>query len=133
MSPTEKFGELSHTGADSEGNLPMARKNRWGIEEDDEDEAASPPPEPCWLCERPLGEAVEYHHPVPKSRGGRGKVSLHPICHQAIHANFTNAQLGRMGEDVEAIRENEAMAKFLQWIADKPSDFYVPTAKPGRR
>ena len=110
----------------------MARKNRWGLEED-EDEAQDAPAEPCWLCERPLGEVVEWHHPVPKSRGGRGKVAVHPICHQTIHAQFTNAQLGRMGEDLAAIRGDEAVAKFLDWIADKPADFHVRTDKPGGR
>jgi hypothetical protein len=43
----------------------------------------------CWLCRRPLGRWVERHHPVPRSRGGRETVPLHPICHRAIHANFT--------------------------------------------
>lgn len=110
----------------------MARKNRWGLDEDDEEDTPAPAL-PCWLCERSLGETVEWHHPVPKSRGGKGKEPVHPICHQTIHANFTNAQLGRMGGDVTAIRANEAVAKFLGWIADKPADFHVPTAKPGRR
>lgn len=110
----------------------MARKNRWGLEED-EDETPEAPLEPCWLCERPLGEVTEWHHPVPKSRGGKGRVALHPICHQAIHANFTNAQLGRMGEDLAAIRAHEAVAKFLDWIGDKPADFHVRTDKPGKQ
>jgi hypothetical protein len=83
--------------------------------------------DPCWLCERPLGERVQLHHPVPKAKGGRGTVSVHPICHQAIHANFTNAQLARMGGDVAAIRANPAVAKFLAWIANKSPDFHAPT------
>ena len=49
----------------------------------------------CWLCERPLGERVEWHHPVPKSRGGRMTVAVHPICHRTIHATLSNAQLAR--------------------------------------
>lgn len=108
----------------------MAR-NRFHIEEDDGQEDEGPPPVPCWLCERHLGDAVEWHHPVPKSRGGREKVALHPICHQAIHANFTNAELARIGEDVGTIRAQDAMRKFLSWIAGKDADFYVPTYKEG--
>ena len=50
---------------------------------------------PCWLCGRPLGARIEWHHPVPKSRGGRETVAVHPLCHRTIHATFTNAQLAR--------------------------------------
>jgi hypothetical protein len=51
----------------------------------------------CWLCGRPLGRKREWHHPVPKSRGGRDVVPLHPICHRTIHACFDNARLARIG------------------------------------
>jgi len=112
----------------------MAR-NRWNLEE--EEEAPEVPVLFCWLCEREMGEVTEWHHPVPKSRGGRDKVPLHPICHQTIHTNFTNAELGRSGDDLLAIRAHEAVMKFLEWIANKPADFHVPTrsdkGRGGRR
>jgi len=54
---------------------------------------ASPP---CWLCGRPLGRKVERHHPVPKSRGGRATVAVHPICHRALPAIYSNAELERL-------------------------------------
>lgn len=85
----------------------------------------------CWLCSRPLGRRVEWHHPVPKSRGGREVVPLHPICHRAVHANFTNAELARAGE-AAVLRTNPAVAKFLAWIADKPPDFHARTASRRR-
>src|SRR5438046_3032187 len=25
---------------------------------------------PCWLCGRPTGKTIVWHHPVPRSRGG---------------------------------------------------------------
>ncbi len=81
----------------------------------------------CWLCGRPLGRKVQQHHPVPKAKKGRETVPVHPICHRAIHANFTNAQLMRMGEDRAALLENEALAKFVEWVKDKPPDFHAPT------
>jgi hypothetical protein len=34
---------------------------------------------------------------VPKAKRGRETVPVHPICHRAIHANFTNAELARSG------------------------------------
>tara|TARA_B100001179_G_scaffold70839_1_gene49546 strand:+ start:187 stop:384 length:198 start_codon:yes stop_codon:yes gene_type:complete len=64
---------------------------------------------------------------VPKAKKGRATVPVHPICHRTIHANFTNAQLARIGDDPALLKENEAIAKFLAWIADKPPDFHAPT------
>lgn len=83
----------------------------------------------CWLCVRPIGRKVQQHHTVPKSKKGRETVSVHPICHRAIHANFSNAELARMGEDRAALLQNEALAKFVEWVKDKPPDFHAPTRK----
>jgi hypothetical protein len=83
----------------------------------------------CWLCERPLGRRVEWHHPVPKSRGGRTTVALHPICHRTIHAALSNVELARQGENAEALRDLPQIARFLAWIADKPPDFHAPTRR----
>lgn len=85
----------------------------------------------CWLCGRPLGRRVEWHHPVPKSRGGRETVPLHPICHRTIHATFSNAELARLPPRAEALREDEKIRRFLSWIAEKPADFHAPTARRG--
>jgi len=87
----------------------------------------APSPSVCWLCERELGTHTDWHHPVPKAKKGRLTVPLHPICHQAIHANFTNAQLARIGDDRESLLDNAALAKFVQWVANKPPDFHAPT------
>ncbi len=86
-------------------------------------------PQTCWLCTRPLGERIEWHHPVPKSKKGRETVPVHPICHRTIHANFTNAELARIGNDVEELRNFPALAKFLKWIANKPPDFHAKTRR----
>jgi hypothetical protein len=64
---------------------------------------------------------------VPKSKKGKVKVPVHPICHKTIHANFTNNELARIGADAGVIRANAAIAKFAQWIANKPADFDAPT------
>ena len=89
----------------------------------------------CWLCARPLGRRVEWHHPLPKSRGGRETVPLHPICHRTIHATLTNAELARGFADVETLRTHPAIARFLDWISDKAPDFHAPTRtqERGRR
>jgi len=84
-------------------------------------------PARCWLCERPLGVRIEWHHPVPKAKGGRETHPVHPICHRAIHASFSNGQLQRMGADLAAIRADPALAAFLRWVAGKAPDFHAPT------
>ena len=81
----------------------------------------------CWLCGRPLGMRVEWHHPMPKSKGGRDTAPVHPICHRAIHRFFTNAELAKLQPEADALRANEAMRRFIDWIIGKPPDFHAPT------
>lgn len=83
----------------------------------------------CWLCGRDIGSLIQWHHPVPKAKKGRGTVPVHPICHKTIHASFTNAELARIGDDAETVRSNPAVAKFVAWIASKPPDFDAPTKR----
>jgi len=52
---------------------------------------------------------------------------LHPICHRAIHANFSNAELARMTPDPAVLAQRPAIRRFLDWIANKPPDFHAPT------
>lgn len=81
----------------------------------------------CALCERPLGAKVEWHHPIPKSEGGRRTVPVHPICHRTIHATLSNAELARDYSDLAVLRAQPDVARFLRWIAGKPADFHAPT------
>lgn len=87
--------------------------------------------EPCWLCGRPLGQRVEYHHKVPKSRGGRETVAIHSICHRTLHRTFTNAELGIFDGSVAMIRADPRIDRFLAWVANKDPDFHAPTHRPG--
>lgn len=83
----------------------------------------------CWLCSRPLGRRVEWHHPVPKSRGGRDRVAIHPICHRTLHARFSNAELQRISGDLMTLRSDPEVARFLAWIEGKDPDFHAPTLR----
>lgn len=103
----------------------MARKDRY--REEEEEEEAGVPPLLCWLCKRPMGEAIEWHHPIPKSRGGRERQPIHPICHQTIHANFSNSDLEKRYSTAEALRGHDEIRRFVDWVANKPPDFYAPT------
>jgi 5-methylcytosine-specific restriction endonuclease McrA len=80
----------------------------------------------CALCGRPLGKASEKHHIVPKSKGGRDTVTIHPICHRKIHKVFTRTELARLGT-IEALKDHPDMQAFIKWIARKPPDFYRRT------
>jgi hypothetical protein len=113
----------------------MARKHpKPGSHEDyqpEEEEAPAEAP-PCWLCNRPTGKTIVWHHPVPKSRGGRDVVPMHPICQQTLIANFTNSELQRYGMDVEGLLANPPIRKFVDWVANKDPDFTAPQAKKQR-
>src|SRR4051812_9045127 len=112
----------------------MARKHPKHGPYDDvsAEEEATPAPVPCWLCGRPTGKTIVWHHPVPKSRGGRDVVPMHPICQQTLMANFTNSELQRHGLDVDALLANPPIRKFVDWVANKAPDFTATTAKKQR-
>ncbi len=112
----------------------MARKHsKHGPYEDLYPEEEAPaPPVPCWLCSRPTGKTIILHHPVPKSRGGRDTVPMHPICQQMLIANFTNSELQRHGMEVDGLLADPAVAKFVNWVANKDPDFTATLSKKGR-
>ena len=97
-----------------------------------EDDNTSPAAMPCWLCGRPTGQKIVWHHPVPKSRGGRDVVPMHPICQQTLTVNFTNSELQRHGMDVEGLLANPAIRMFVDWVANKDPDFSATISKKKR-
>ena len=52
---------------------------------------------------------------------------LHQVCHAAIHARYSEAELARRLADVESLRAEPEVARFLAWIRTKPADFHAPT------
>jgi hypothetical protein len=112
----------------------MARKHskHGGYEDAPPEAEVAAPAAPCWLCRRPFGETIVWHHPVPKSRGGRDVVPMHPICQQTIMANFTNSELQRFGTEVEDLLAYPAIRKFVDWVAKKDPDFTAATTKRQR-
>ena len=98
----------------------------------DRDEEAPAEVVVCWLCARPTGKTIVWHHPVPKSRGGRDVVPMHPICQQTIITYFTNSELQRNGMDVEGLLANPTVRKFVDWVAKKDPDFNATIAKKQR-
>ena len=122
---------------------PVSRRTR----RPDPPERQHPPPGPalgeemvCALCLRPIPVHARSsrHHLIPRLKGGthKGTVRLHQICHSAIHARFSEAELARHFSDPKALRGEARLADFLRWIAGRPPDFHAPTRVPrgaGRR
>ncbi|MBD0274011.1 MAG: restriction endonuclease [Acetobacteraceae bacterium] len=87
----------------------------------------------CALCGRPIpeGARASRHHLTPRLKGGArlGTVLLHQICHNAIHARFNEAELARRLSDIESLRAEPEIARFLDWVRTKPPDFHAPTRR----
>ncbi|MCJ9428482.1 HNH endonuclease [Kordiimonas marina] len=87
----------------------------------------------CALCARPLGERIEMHHLIPKSKGGREVVALHPICHRKIHALFNEKELEKSYNTIGALRQHAEIKRFVSWLKGKPPDFHRRTEPAGGR
>lgn len=79
----------------------------------------------CCICVRPLGEVnLQEHHLVPKTFGGKETVTIHKVCHQKIHATFSERELQHYYHTPERILEHSEIQKFVRWISRKALDFY---------
>jgi hypothetical protein len=80
----------------------------------------------CPICVRLLGDVnVQDHHLIPKELGGKETIPVHKMCHQKIHATFTNRELLHKYHTVDAIRSHPEMVKFIDWIKHKSPSFYL--------
>ncbi|WP_189425510.1 HNH endonuclease [Devosia pacifica] len=85
----------------------------------------------CPLCDRPIppGARSTRHHLTPRLKGGThlGTVLLHQICHSAIHARYSEAELANRLSNVEDLKADPEIARFIAWVANKPPHFHAPT------
>lgn len=110
----------------------MGRRERlWRDDDPTTHGPQAAPPVICPLCERtiPHGAKSSLHHLTPKLKGGthRGTVRLHQVCHSAIHARYSEAEIARRLADIEALRADPELSRFVEWVRTKPDDFYAPT------
>ncbi|MET7248308.1 restriction endonuclease [Methylobacterium sp. EM32] len=107
------------------------RDRRWRDDDPSTHGPATREPTICPLCERPIPRDARQskHHLTPKLKGGtHGEtVQLHQICHSAIHARHSEAELARRLSDVESLRAEPEIARFLDWVRTKPDDFHTAT------
>ena len=91
----------------------------------------------CPLCERPIPPDAKSsrHHLTPRLKGGthKGTVRLHQICHSAIHARWSEADLARRLADLDSLRAEPELARFLEWVRTKPDDFHAGTRMTATR
>ena len=113
------------------------RQQQPRAEEPNGERAAPSGPDICPLCDRPIppGARASRHHLVPKLKGGAKKptVRLHQICHSAIHARFTEAELARRLADPASLKAEPELASFIAWVRTKPDDFHAATRLTTRR
>lgn len=70
----------------------------------------------CPLCKRPLIHA-SGHHLTPKCRGGRETTLICCDCHRMIHSLFSNKELERTYNSVEALLANEQVQKMVAFLS----------------
>lgn len=87
----------------------------------------------CPLCDRAIPPSQrDWHHLVPKSKGGRETACLHRVCHRQVHALFSETELARQFATANALRQHPEMQAFVAWVRTKPDDFFVRTHKCAR-
>jgi hypothetical protein len=87
----------------------------------------------CPICGRSIPESQkDAHHLIPKSKGGKSFEYLHRICHKQIHALFKENELAKVLNTAESLRNHSDMQTFINWVKNKPDDFYERAAKSSR-
>ncbi|NBU58441.1 MAG: HNH endonuclease [Betaproteobacteria bacterium] len=94
----------------------------------------APEPVRCLLCSRPVPPGqLDWHHLVPKLKGGRETAPMHRICHRQVHALFSETELARHYATAPALLAHPEVRAFVDWVSSKPNDFYETVRRPRRR
>jgi 5-methylcytosine-specific restriction enzyme A len=60
-------------------------------------------------------------------------VRLHQICHSAIHARYSEAEIAWRLADVDSLRRDPDLDRFVAWVRTKPEDFHAWTRRARHR
>ena len=66
----------------------------------------------CPICGRPYDATMDEHHLRPKCKKGSETVTLHRVCHDKIHATFSEKELAKQYNTIEKLLEHEEIARF---------------------
>jgi hypothetical protein len=69
---------------------------------------------------------------VPKSRKGRETIKVCTNCGDQLHRLFTNKEMEKIYNTVEAILADERVQKYVKWVRKK-KNFHVPKKVKKRR
>ena len=88
-------------------------------------------PDLCPLCNRELASPYNRHHLIPISKGGKHTTTLllHKVCHDKIHAVFSEAKLKRYYHTIERIHQDESITHFIKWVQKKEPEYYDKSIK----
>lgn len=90
----------------------------------------------CPICKRDLikGASINEHHFIPKCKGGKAKdkITLHVVCHNFLHRQFTEKELMKEYNTPEKCLEDESVKKFVKWVSKKDPE-YKDTVKTSKR
>ena len=90
--------------------------------------------ERCPLCGRSIPPAQrDAHHLIPKMKGGKVTIAMHRICHRQVHALFSETELARQFNTPEALLAHADIQLFVDWIKNKPDDFFERVRRAARR
>ena len=73
----------------------------------------------CELCGRTVPKhLITQHHLTPRGRGGKAddRVPLCSPCHKQIHAVFDNRHLEANFGDIDSLRRDPELQRFVKWI-----------------
>lgn len=89
----------------------------------------------CPLCGRDMieGPSVDKHHLVPACHGGVETAYLHRVCHSKIHHTFTEKELEKQYNTVEALLANDDIQKFVAWVKKRDVEFVDGNVDTTRR
>jgi hypothetical protein len=69
---------------------------------------------------------------VPKCRGGKATTTICSDCHRAVHATFSNKELEREYNTVEALLAHEGFRRMVQFIARQDGRVRIATRRDQR-
>ncbi|MFL6568008.1 MAG: hypothetical protein ACJ8LI_02480 [Chthoniobacterales bacterium] len=98
----------------------------------------------CAICGRE--ETLTRHHLIPRTRHSnkrnkrdferavvRQVVGICRPCHSQIHALLSEKELEREYNTIAKLKTHPGLAKFAQWIGNKPRGFRVAMQKTNER